>query len=201
MGVVGVLIFREFGFQCFSSFLERILRSDSELVSAVLGGEKDAFCELVVRYEVSVRAVAVNILRNHHLAQDICQESFVRAYEKLGSLRNKKAFGGWILKIARSCSLNELRKQKEKVNISALGDVPAEQRDGQLDAENSELLEVVMKLRKSERDVVMLRYFGGHTVKEVANISDRSVNSVTSLLSRARKKLRKKLKQEPYYEG
>ena len=69
------------------------MKSDSELVNAVLSGQKDAFAELVGRYERSVRAAAMDVLGDHIAAQDAAQEAFVKAYEKLGSLREVSVFG------------------------------------------------------------------------------------------------------------
>jgi RNA polymerase sigma-70 factor (ECF subfamily) len=63
------------------------LLSDAELVKACLNGEKEAFAELVKRYEHPVRAVALDVLRDYHSAADVSQDAFVRSYKNLSELR------------------------------------------------------------------------------------------------------------------
>ena len=76
-------------------------QSDVQLVQETLGGDKQAFALLVARYERSVRAVAINIVKSSHAADDIAQDAFVRAWEQLPTLRNPKVFGPWLMKITR----------------------------------------------------------------------------------------------------
>ena len=84
-------------------------QSDHALVDAVVAGDKASFAELVRRYEPVARAAAVAILRDTHLAQDVLQETFLRAYTKLGKLADRSRFGPWVLKIARREALRVSR--------------------------------------------------------------------------------------------
>ena len=77
------------------------VQADAELVKAALKGQRQAFAELVKRYERAVRAVAMNVLADSHAAEDVAQDCFVIAYQKLSELRKPEAFGYWLLKIAR----------------------------------------------------------------------------------------------------
>jgi RNA polymerase sigma-70 factor (ECF subfamily) len=170
------------------------VRSDAELVKSSLDGEKAAFEVLVRRYERAVRATALAVLGNREMESDAAQEAFIKAYEKLPFLRRKEAFGPWLLKITQRCALNILsRRQKEKPLEKAL-DCAVENNDGELDEDKRQLLAAVMNLPKSEQQVVMLRYFGGHKVREVSEILGRNVGTVTKQLSRAHHRLRKLLK-------
>ena len=81
------------------------MRADAELVRAVIKGEREAFEVLVKRYEKPVIAIALNILGDRHLASDVSQEAFVKAYEHLARLRKPEAFGPWLMKIARRCAI------------------------------------------------------------------------------------------------
>ena len=166
------------------------MQSDAQLVNAVLGGQKDAFAELVVRYEPSVRAVTIAVLDDHTASQDAAQEAFIRAYEKLGSLRRASAFGSWLLMIARRCALDAVSRPVKESSLESSPEIAAEDSDGSLDNENEHLLAAVMKLPANERQVVMLRYFTANSVKDVAETLDRSVGTVTKQLSRAHKRLR-----------
>ena len=169
-----------------------VVRSDGEIVNAVLGGDRKAFAILVKRYERSVRAIGMCVLRDRHLAQDAAQDAFVKAYEKLPGLRKVHSFGSWLMKISRRCALDIVAQRRE----SALpeGDFVAAEPVGLLDDEKERLLAAVMRLRESEKQVVMLRYFDGYSVKEVADIAGRSVGTVTKQLSRAHRHLKVLLK-------
>jgi len=165
-----------------------VLQSDGEVIEAVLGGDRKAFAILVRRYERSVRAVAMSVLRDRHLAQDAGQEAFVKAFEKLGSLRRAEAFGPWLLKISRRCALDLVHKQRAQSLPEE--DILEAKPAGLLSEEKEHLLAAVVRLRESERQVVMLRHFGGYSVQEVADIAGRSVGTVTKQLSRAHRQLR-----------
>ena len=171
------------------------MQSDAELVKAVLDGDKAAFAVLVNRYERSVRAAALNVLSDHHKAQDTAQDAFVQAYENLLALRKTSAFGPWLMKITHRCALDSLRRKPKDAPLETAVNAAIENPDGQLDEDKYGLLAAVMKLPKSERQVVMLRYFSGCNVKDVADIAGRSLGTVTKQLSRAHKRLRNILKE------
>jgi len=171
------------------------VRSDADLVRAVLGGEKQAFADLVRRYEKSVHAIALNVLGNHHGAEDACQIAFVKAYEKLAKLRKRASFGLWLMRIARRAALDLACGQPEEKPLESKFATAAESPDSRLDEDNWSLLREVMKLAKSERQVVMLRHFGDHSLKEIAGITGRGIGTVSKQLSRAHSRLRKMLKE------
>lgn len=166
------------------------MQSDAELVNAVLGGDKRAFEVLIKRYERPVRAVALDVLGDYHLASDVSQDAFVTAYENLPGLRKPAVFGPWLMKITRRCALDFIRRmQKEASREPAVAEAIVNP-DGQLDEDKRWLLTAVVRLPEGEQQVVMLRYFSGHSVQEVAYILGRSVGTVTKQLSRAHKHLR-----------
>lgn len=166
------------------------MQSDAELVKAVLDGDKQVFGILAERYERPVRAVALDVLGDYHLATDVSQDAFVTAYENLSGLRKPVAFGPWLMKITRRCALDCVRRKNGRSPLEPVVSSSSQDRDGRLDEEKQWLLSAVIKLPKGERQVIMLRYFSGHSVKEVAEIVGRSVGTVTKQLSRAHKHLR-----------
>jgi RNA polymerase sigma-70 factor (ECF subfamily) len=166
------------------------VQSDAELVNAFLDGDKQSFGKLVERYERPVRAVALDVLGDYHLASDVSQNAFVTAYENLPSLRKSVAFGAWLMKITRRCALDWARRKRDETGLESVVPTTICNPDGQLDEEKRWLLRAVINLPRSEKQVIMLRYFSGHSVKEVAEILGRSVGTVTKQLSRAHKRLR-----------
>ena len=171
------------------------MRTDAELVNSVLDGEKQAFAVLVKRYERSVRAIALDVLGDHHSAADVSQDSFVRAYEHLTRLRRPEAFGPWLMKIAHRCALDSARRRPKEMQLETGTVEVIENPNGRLDEEKQRLLAAVVKLPKAEKQVVMLRYFGENSVGEVAKIAGRSVGTVTKQLSRAHRRLRETLER------
>jgi RNA polymerase sigma-70 factor (ECF subfamily) len=171
------------------------VQSDAQLVQAVLNGEKQAFAALVSRYERSVRAVAMDVLGDHESVRDTAQEAFVKAYENLGGLRKPQAFGPWLIKITRRCALSMASQRPRKAALEPTDGFAIESADGRLDEQKKRLLAAVIKLPEGEKQAVMLRYFSGHSVRDVAAILGRSVGTVTKQLSRAHKRLRNILKE------
>ena len=168
------------------------MRSDAEIVEAVLTGDRAAFALLVRRYGRAVRAAALSVLGDHHAAEDIEQETFMTAYRTLATLRSGSRFGPWLVMVTRRLSLAALRRRQRR-KAASLEDVPeppTPATDGRLSEPLRRLLAVVMRLPKHERQAVMLRYFGGHGVREVAAITSRPVGTVTKQLHRARQRLR-----------
>ena len=171
------------------------MQSDAELVAAVLNGDRDAFTSLMRRYEPSVLAAAIKVLNDRHAAEDAAQNAFVSAYENLGRLRKAAAFGSWILKIARRQAISLARKTPRTRPLDSTEEPICEPFDGRLDTESQRLLAAILKLPKNEQQVVMLRYFGGHSVQETADMTGRPVGTVTQQLSRARTRLRSRLRE------
>lgn len=169
------------------------LRSDQELVEAVLAGDRSSYGQLVERYERAVRAVAMRVLGDPDAAQDATQEALVIAYRRLSTLRNRAMFGLWLLRITRR---EAVRLGRRRVKTEPLHDRPDPHADGRLAADAEELLHAVDRLPGHERLAVMLRYFEGQGVAEIARVTGRPLGTVTKQLSRAHERLRKWLKEE-----
>ena len=115
------------------------MQTDAEIVDAVLKGEKELFAELVRRYEKAVRAVALDVSGDYHLAGDIAQDAFIKAYENLASLRTPEAFGPWLLKIAKRIAFEQAKQivkgNSPEIKLSEVVEKP----NGQLDDEKNAL--------------------------------------------------------------
>ena len=172
------------------------MRTDAELVSAVLDGDKQIFAELVKRYERPVRAVALDVLNDYHLAADVSQETFVKAYENLRALRRPVAFGSWLMKIARRNALELARRKTNENQLEIKIAGATENTNGQLDEDKQRLLAVIAKLPKAEQQVVMLRLIEGFEFTEIASLLKKREGNIRVILHRALVKLRSILEKE-----
>jgi RNA polymerase sigma-70 factor (ECF subfamily) len=169
------------------------VQSDADIVNAILNGDKELFAVLVKRYERPVRAIAMNVLGDYHSTADVSQDAFVKAYRELPGLRKPGAFGPWLAKITHRCALDLVRRRPKETLLETEAAAAIDSPNGQLDEVKSTLLAAVVKLPRAEKQVVMLRYFSGHSVKDVAQIVGRGIGTVTKQLSRAHKRLQKTL--------
>jgi RNA polymerase sigma-70 factor (ECF subfamily) len=164
--------------------------SDEDLVIAARRGNRQAFAQLVQRYSAAVRAVAFHILRDHHASEDAAQEAFIHAYKRLPNLRVPSLFGRWLLKISRHQALVAGRSRRGDVPLDQAVDVAQAIEVG---ADMDHLLAEVMRLPEREQRLIMLRFFNGCSVEEIARITNRSVGTVTKQLSRGYARLRERL--------
>lgn len=166
--------------------------SDAELLASVRRGDVEAFGRLIERYERSVLASALAELRDIHLAEDVAQETLLLAFRRLDSLRDDGKFGSWLMQIARRQVVDAVRARRVPVSVP-LEDFQRETADAsgnQSWVENEHLLSLVARLPDHERVLVGLRYFDGHSMAEIAEITGRPIGTVTKQLSRAIRRLR-----------
>jgi RNA polymerase sigma-70 factor (ECF subfamily) len=175
------------------SFEDHSEQPDDHLIRAVLAGNRDAYADLVRRYGRQVHAAAWAILRNHQAAEDLTQETFIKAYDKLTTLRAPGGFGPWLLTIVRRKATDCARRKRRLVFVPTVPDmqwldVPAEE-DAAL------VLSALARIPDREQQVVLLRYFDDLAVADIAALLGRPVGTVTKQLSRALTRLRNLLKE------
>ena len=179
-------------------------RDDVQLIRAVLDGDDAAFNTLVQKYQKNVHALAWRKIGDFHYAEEITQDTFLRAYEKLSTLKNPNLFAGWLYVIANRLCIAWLRKKKptmqslERMSVKELeklayaryiSDISA-QRDTEITEHRYKIAKKLLeKLPDSERTVMTLYYLGEMTTKEIGKFLGVSVNTITSRLQRARKRL------------
>ncbi len=178
-------------------------QSDAKLIRQVLQGDPDAFGPLVKKYQKGVHALVWRKIGDFHIAQEITQDAFLNAYQKLGTLKNHNLFAGWLYVIASNLSLDWLRKNRlpmESLDVEDTNEVDkvsysqytAEKRETEADENRREVVkELLKKLPESERTVMTLHYLGEMTIKTISEFLGVSQNTVKSRLSRARNRLRK----------
>ena len=178
-------------------------QSDAQLIQQVLQGNQEAFSPLVKKYQKGVHALAWRKVGDFHIAQEITQDAFLKAYRQLRTLKDRNAFSGWLYVIvAREC-LDWLRKNRiptESLDTADSNEVDkvsysqyiAERQEEEADETRREVVkELLKKLPESERTVMTLHYLGEMTIKAISEFLGVSQNTVKSRLSRARNRLRK----------
>ena len=176
---------------------------DVALVRYTLAGDEVAFATLVEKYRKQVHALAWRTIGDFHIAQDITQETFLKAHQKLGALKDPHRFSGWINAIAKRRCLAWFREKRldselaKNMNIVMRPDDPYSgylAREQVKDA-SQELHEIIKKwlakLQESDRIVVTLHYFDGMLCEDIAAFLDVTPNTVKSRLNRARNRLKK----------
>ncbi|MHC4442797.1 MAG: RNA polymerase sigma factor [Planctomycetota bacterium] len=173
--------------------------SDAEIVARVKQGKVQAYGTLVERYEQAVFATVLSLTKDRYMAEDVTQDVFTQGYLKLCTLRDDSRFAFWLMKIARRHARQALR-QRNRLRALPIGSADESTGVGDdgrlLDEDKEHLLWHVQKLPVHERLTLSLRYFDGHSVQQIAEITGRPVGTVTKQLSRAIERLRKSFKQE-----
>jgi RNA polymerase sigma-70 factor (ECF subfamily) len=160
------------------------MKSNAELIDEARLGNRQAYGELLTRYERAVWATAWHVLRDFHASQDVTQETFLQAHRNLSELRTPDAVGPWLLRIAWRLALRVVKARRADIPISEI-DVAAPRVCTELTSEQSELIGALGQLPEHERLVTVLYYLNGHPVAEVAKLTGRPVGTVTKQLSRA----------------
>jgi RNA polymerase sigma-70 factor (ECF subfamily) len=173
--------------------------AEAELVARARAGDLFAFEEIVKRHQRRVYATAMRIVRRHDLADDVVQETFLRAHLHLDRFDTTRPLGPWICRIAANLAVNHVRspRAREEALPEAHGETPAAAPNplaGVLDAEaRRELARALDTLSADQRAVFVLRVFEDLSYKEIAEALEISMGTVMSRLSRARERLREAL--------
>ena len=177
--------------------------NDTELIQRTLEGDQQAFTMLVEKYQKQVHALAWQKIGDYHIAQEIAQDTFLTAYQKLHSLTHHNRFEGWLYVLTSNKCKNWHRKKR--IVLESLEDTdPVEldqayysdymnrQREEDADQKRRAFIQKLLsKLQESERTVMNLHYIGEMTCEDISKFLGVSINTVLSRLHRARKRLEK----------
>jgi RNA polymerase sigma-70 factor (ECF subfamily) len=177
--------------------------SEAELIERARQGDGAAFGELVERYQASVFRTALAALRSREDAEDIAQEAFVAAYQKLDHFRGDASFKTWLLAITWRRALDRRKTLAEAVRRFVPVDGPAPAADlavessqeGDLvDADRrAQVRRLVRRLPRKFREVLLLMATGEYTFEEVARVLDIPVGTAKWRASEGRRILKAKL--------
>jgi RNA polymerase sigma-70 factor (ECF subfamily) len=171
--------------------------SDRDLILDTRRGNVAAFGELVTRHQTSVFNVCYRILHERADAEDMSQETFIRAHARLHSFDVERPFGPWIRRVAANVCLNHLESQKITVELDDEKDAGESQSpQGRLEVRerNEQIRAALASLPANYRAVIELRHYQEMSYDEIAAELKIPLSDVKSNLFRARKLLAEKLK-------
>jgi len=184
--------------------------SDGQFVAKAIAGDRQAFDELIRRYQRQAVAVAYRLLGNSHDSLEVTQDAFLKAFKSLPTLQKPEAFGGWFLRIVSNLSLNyrRSRKHREQLPLDDLlgaaesggsewmarsGD-PIQNLQGQ--ELGQKLQEALKQLPEKQRLALLMFTVDEMPQKDVAEALNCSVEAIKWHVFQGRKKLRELLKDQ-----
>jgi RNA polymerase sigma factor (sigma-70 family) len=179
--------------------------SEAILVRAAMKGDINAFEELIVRHRGAVVAQSYAVVGDYHVAEDLAQEAFVKAYESLADLKDPRKFAGWLSVIVRHTCVDWLRTRKGEVSLEAMKDEGFEIKEpvggeASLSVEDAEedrkVLAAMAELREDYREILVMKHMENMSYREIADRLNMTVSAVGEKLSRVRGILKSKLEKK-----
>ena len=176
---------------------------DAELIQRVLDGDDTAFSALVKKHQKPVHALAWRKTGDFHVAEEITQDTFLKAYQNLSTLKEPQKFASWLYVIAANYC--KMWRRKRHLSTQSLEDtdnaelektaysgyVIAENEQVAVETQREVVKQLLAKLQESDRTVITLYYLGEMTYEEISEFLGVSVASIKNRLYRARRRLKK----------
>ena len=177
--------------------------TDIDLIQRVLDGDEAAFTALVKKYQKRVHTLVWRKIGDFHIAEEITQDVFLKAYKKLPMLKPPYHFSGWLYVIATRRCIAWMRKRQKSTTSTSLDAMPAAQLEevsyaqyenaraeaADVDHQRDLVKRLLRKLPESEHTVVTLHYIAEMSCEKISEFLGVSPNTVKSRLHRARKRL------------
>ena len=173
------------------------LTTDQQLIEQTLKGDTRSFGTLVERYQDFVFTIAFRIVKVREEAEEVAQDTFVKAYESLNSFRGDSRFSSWLYSIAYRKALDSLRKNKkfkaseiiDDITEGTINDIDNALEYLQSEERRKVIQDCILKLPGEDAAIITLYYFKDHSVREISQITDLSEDNIKVKLYRSRKKL------------
>ena len=191
--------------------VETVAESDAIAVERTLAGDREAFRILVERHSRKVYQLAYRMTGNAHDAEEVVQEAFLRAYQKLSQFAARANFGTWVYRIAANYAIDRMRQKKseeaqrenpgreledgaERDLMSTVPDAgPSPERLAQSNQLAAEMRRALIALTPAERTAFVMRHWGGSGIEEIAEALKSSSSAAKNTVFRSVQKLRKAL--------
>tara|TARA_B100000508_G_C11427490_1_gene261627 strand:- start:375 stop:959 length:585 start_codon:yes stop_codon:yes gene_type:complete len=177
--------------------------TDQHLINQTLGGDTQSFSKLVEKYQDFVFTIAIRVVKVREEAEEVAQDSFIKAFEKLDTYQGTAKFSSWLYSIVYRKALDSLRKKQRVQTLDVVDDITEgetseiENALGYLQQKerNAYIQKAIDSLPETEAALITLYYFEDLSVKEMASITALTEDNVKIKLYRSRKKLFSLLKQ------
>ncbi len=181
--------------------------TDAAFVAKARAGDTDAFAALVERHGRSLFRLAYRMTGNEQDAEDVVQESFLRAYRQLAKFDERASFGTWLYRIATNCSLDLVRMRKRRSEhvaaceesggedpvLALPSSAPSPERTALSGEIREQLAEAMNELSPTERTAFVLRHFEGLSMEDVSRVLECQPGAAKHSVFRAVQKLRRAL--------
>ena len=169
-------------------------KDDIYYIEKVLNGQTNNFSFIVEKYKDIVFSIALKVLRNREDAEEMAQESFIKAYKSLHTFKGNAKFSTWLYRITYNSCISEVRKKKLKFvstdDVQVSDDVEEMNFDGIPEENRSKYIKAALeKLPEEEYTLILLFYFEEKSIEEICMITGLSESNAKVKLFRARKKL------------
>ncbi|CAL2065151.1 RNA polymerase sigma factor [Tenacibaculum sp. 190524A05c] len=171
--------------------------NDQTYIEKTLKGDTNAFAFLVNNYKVMVFSLAMKMLKSREEAEEISQDTFIKAYKNLSKFKGDSKFSTWLYKIAYRSCLDSLKKNREKYHTDTIDEITINKinsTDNILEEISRKERAVIIKecldkLPEEERTILWMFYYDELSLKEILEITDLSESNLKVKLHRARKRL------------
>lgn len=186
-------------FSSFTSKTHTTLITDAALIQQSIRGDQKAYAQLVAKHQKLVRATIGRYIQTHDDAEEVFQDTFLRAFQALPEFRGDAKLSSWLCKIAASVSLNRLRSKQYRKGLTESGEINdgiqiGVRAEGAHHMEKQEtsfwLRQAIEQLPESDSEVLHLFYFHERSIEEICQLTGLSESNIKSRLARARQKLK-----------
>ena len=179
--------------------------TDAAAVARARSGDSDAFRFLVERHSRNVFRLAFRMTGNEEDAEDMVQETFLRAYKQLNRYESRSSFGTWLYRIAANCSVDLIRSRKHRQEVAVVDEEekdimhmlpssdPGPDRLAVSKQVQERITEAMAGLTQQERTAFVLRHFEGLSIEQISGMLGVGGNAAKHSIFRAVQKLRKAL--------
>jgi len=179
--------------------------NEEHIIQRVLNGEDDAYAHLINQHKEMIMALCSKMVQSPIDAEELAQDTFIKAYRQLRSFKGKSKFSTWLYRIAYFTCINHLRKNKQKsVEINEWNH-PATGNNDTMDSLTSSDQKLFIQLalnqlKPQERALITLFYLEEQSIAEIAQITGLSKSNTKVKIHRSRKKLRRFLEENLNHE-
>jgi RNA polymerase sigma-70 factor (ECF subfamily) len=172
---------------------------DAELVTQLKYFDAEAVSQVVTRYGAALHRYVAAIVDDHHLAEDIVSETYVRMLEHIGAYTYRGVpFRAWLYQIAHNLAINAVRRERPVAGEDVLEQIVAPEPDPewavQRGEEHAALRRALLELSEEQRQVLLLRFVAEQSTAEVARVLQKSEGSVKQLQFRGLRSLARLLR-------